>query len=132
MGHSSRADVRCEGSDGQVVEVEEGGRDTTNQLEEIRQYVSRRRWELARQYTDYALGEHVDCNAFRRLLEDASKRFFDIVLVWALDRFTHEGVLKAFEYVCELRRFGVHIESYSEPHFRTTGRAWERMLPVVA
>jgi hypothetical protein len=28
------------------------------------------------------------------MFEDASKRCFDVVLVWALDRFTREGVFE--------------------------------------
>ena len=30
-------------------------------------------------------------SGFARLFEDASKRKFDVVLVWSLDRFTREG-----------------------------------------
>jgi DNA invertase Pin-like site-specific DNA recombinase len=132
MGHSNRADVRCEGSDGQVVEVADYAQDTAAQLDQVRQYVARRQWGIAVAYIDYAMGGHVDRRAFRRLLEDASKHSFDVVAVWALDRFTHDGVLKTFEYIRKLGEFGVQFESCSEPHFRTTERDWQLVTKVAA
>ena len=54
------------------------------------------------------------------------------MLVWALDRFTREGVLETFTYVEKLREFKVSFEGYTEAHFRTTGPAGELMLAVAA
>jgi hypothetical protein len=38
--------------------------------------------------------------------------------VWALDRFTREGVLETFEHIRKLTTYGVGFESYTEAHFR--------------
>jgi DNA invertase Pin-like site-specific DNA recombinase len=71
-------------------------------------------------------------DAFQQLFTDASQRRFDVVVVWALDRFTREGVYQTFEHVERLTRYSVQFESFTEPHFRTTGAAGELMLAVAA
>ena len=108
------------------------GQDTENQLAQLRDYATRQKWTVVQEYVDYATGKHSDRDAFKKLFEDASRRAFDIVLVWALDRFTREGVLETFEHVRRLTTWGVAFESYTEQHFRTTGPAGELMLAIAA
>jgi DNA invertase Pin-like site-specific DNA recombinase len=84
------------------------------------------------EYIDQTSGKTGDRDAFKRLFTDASRRLFDVVVVWALDRFTREGVLETFEYIRDLTRYGVQFESYTEAHFRTTGMAGELMLAITA
>jgi DNA invertase Pin-like site-specific DNA recombinase len=67
-----------------------------------------------------------------RMMEEASRRRFDVVLVWALDRFTREGVSETFQHIARLKSYGVEFESYTEAHFRTTGPAGELMIAVAA
>ena len=66
------------------------------------------------------------------MLRDASKRKFDVLVTWALDRLTRQSVLETFEYIRDLSRHGVQFESLTEPHSRTTGPAEELMLGVAA
>jgi DNA invertase Pin-like site-specific DNA recombinase len=109
------------------------GQDTENQLAQLREYVARQHgWTITQEYVDYATGKHSDRDAFKQLFADSSKRLCDLVLVWALDRFTREGVLETFEHIRKLTSYGVAFESYTEPHFRTTGPAGELMTAVAA
>lgn len=110
----------------------EQSQDTDNQLHELREYCARQGWEVIREYTDRETGKHSRREAFQSLFGDASKRLFDVVVVWALDRFTREGVLETFEHVRRLTLSGVEFESYTEQHFRTTGPAGELMLAIAA
>jgi len=55
------------------------------QLKELREYCSRRGWTFARVYVDTDWGS--DRPELDRLMKDASLHWFDIVLVWRLDRF---------------------------------------------
>jgi DNA invertase Pin-like site-specific DNA recombinase len=89
-------------------------------------------WEIVEEYTDQASAKNGERSAFKRLFDDASKRRFDVVLVWALDRLTRAGVYETFDYVRRLTSYGVQFESYTEAHFRTTGPAGELMLAVAA
>jgi DNA invertase Pin-like site-specific DNA recombinase len=66
------------------------------------------------------------------MFDAASRREFDVVLVWALDRFTREGVYETFDHIRKLSSYGVQFESLTEAHFRTTGPAGELMLAIAA
>lgn len=114
------------------VSTKDKGQDTENQLVALREYCQRHGWKIAGEYIDHVSGKTGEREAFRRLFEDASRRIFDVVIVWALDRFTREGVFETFDYVRKLTLNGVQFESYTEAHFRTTGPAGELMLAIAA
>lgn len=114
------------------VSTKDKGQDTENQLLQLREYCRRQDWTVVEEYVDHVSGKTGERDSFKRLFGDASRRQFDVVLVWALDRFTREGVLETFEYIRNLTRHGVQFESYSEAHFRTTGPAGELMLAIAA
>jgi|ERR1700693_429214 len=114
------------------VSTKDKGQDTDNQLLQLREYCARQGWQITEEYIDHTTGKTDDRIAFKRMFEDASKRKFDVVLVWALDRFTREGILETFEHVRRLTTCGVAFESYTEQHFRTTGPAGEIMLAIAA
>jgi DNA invertase Pin-like site-specific DNA recombinase len=107
------------------------GQDPENQLVELRRYAVARAWETV-EYTDRASGKSGERDALQRMFEDASRRKFEVLLVWALDRLTREGPLQTLLYVRRLTEHGVQLESYTEPFFRTSGPAGELILPIFA
>lgn len=64
------------------------GQDPEMQLRELREYATRREWEIADEYTDHGFSGSRDSRpALNRLMADACHRRFDAVLVWKVDRF---------------------------------------------
>lgn len=114
------------------VSTTDKGQDTENQLHQLREYCARSGWRIAKEYVDHVSGKSGERDAFKQLFEDASRKLFDVVLVWALDRFTREGVYETFGYIRKLTASGIQFESYTEAHFRTTGPAGELMLAIAA
>lgn len=114
------------------VSTTDKGQDVENQLIQLREYCARSSWTVAREYVDQASAKTGERDEFKRLFSDASRKMFDVVIVWALDRFTREGILETFDYVRKLAQHGVQFESYTEAHFRTTGPAGELMLAIAA
>ncbi|GAC1699973.1 MAG: hypothetical protein NVS9B4_00470 [Candidatus Acidiferrum sp.] len=114
------------------VSTKDKGQDVANQLLQLREYCARNNWTIREEYIDYESAKSGERAAFKRLFVDASRRLFDVVLVWALDRFTREGVYETFGYIQKLTATGVQFESYSEAHFRTTGPAGELMIAIAA
>jgi DNA invertase Pin-like site-specific DNA recombinase len=112
--------------------TQDRGQDTENQLIALREYAARQQWEIIHVYEDHVSGKTGDREAFRGLFEDAARRSFHVVLVWALDRLTREGVFETFEYIRKLTAHGVKFESYTETHFRTTAPAGELSLAIAA
>ena len=62
--------------------------DTDNQLAQLREFARAQKWTIVYEYVDRATSKHSDREQFRRLFEDASRRKFDLVLLWSLDRFS--------------------------------------------
>jgi len=107
------------------------GQDTENQLLQLRRYAVDQGWE-ATLYVDHESGKSSDREQFQRLFADAARHEFGVVLVWALDRFTREGVAETFIHIQKLLQYRIQFESYTEPQFRTTGPAGELMIAIAA
>ena len=116
------------------ISTNDGRQFAENQIEEIRQYASRQNWPIVKEYVDRQSGAKGTRlrDQLAQLMEDAHRRRFDIVLVWALDRFTREGVLHAFQYIERLNNSGVQFRSVTEEQFQTSGPAGELFMAVAA
>ena len=58
------------------------------QLSELREYASRRGWEVAGEYVDEGVsGSKESRPELNRLMADAHRRRFEVVLCWKIDRF---------------------------------------------
>lgn len=114
------------------VSTADGRQEVENQLAELRRFAALQSWEITGEYVDHESGGRADRAEFRRMFRDAGQRRFDLILVWALDRLTREGVAETFEYIKRLDSHGVQFVSFTEEHFRTTGPAGELMVAVAA
>lgn len=105
--------------------------EAANQVKQLRRYAAAHEWEV-REFIDQESGKHDQRTQFRELFSAAARREFDVVLVWALDRFSRQGVSKTFDYIQKLTSYGVQFESFAEPHFRTSGPAGELLIAIAA
>jgi DNA invertase Pin-like site-specific DNA recombinase len=64
------------------------------------------------------------------LLEDARKRRFDAVLVWALDRLSREGPLAILTIVDRLKKCSAKVISYQESWTETPGELAELLYAL--
>src|SRR5277367_5080738 len=103
------------------VSKDDGKQDTENQLHELRDFCIRSGWIIDQEYIDRGSGKTADRPQFKRMFEDASKRKFELVLFWALDRFTREGVLETLNHLQRLSAWGVGWRSYQEAYFDSCG-----------
>jgi len=64
------------------------GQNPEVQLAELREYAGQRGWEVAGEYIDEGVsGSKVSRPALNRLMADAHRRRFAVLLVWKIDRF---------------------------------------------
>src|SRR5712692_1842963 len=64
------------------------GQSPEMQLTELREYTSRRGWEVFSEYVDHGIsGSKESRPELNRLMADAHMRHFDVVLCWKVDRF---------------------------------------------
>ena len=84
------------------------------QIRECTEYAEYNDIEIVGQYIDRAFSAKTDDRPdFLRMVNDSSKRLFDIVLVWKLDRFARNRYDSAF-YRYSLRKNGVQVVSVKE------------------
>ena len=65
-----------------------------------------------------------------KLIEDARKRKFEVVLVWALDRLSREGPLAILTLVNRLKICGVRVLSYQESWTEAPGELGELLFAI--
>ena len=53
------------------------------------------------------------------MMLDASQKKFDLLLFWALDRLSREGIVKTIGYLEALKGWGVGWRSYTQPFLDT-------------
>ena len=114
------------------VSTKDHGQDTENQLVELRSYCAKENWEIVGEYIDHASGKSGSRTEFQRLFDDAAKRKFDLVMFWALDRFSREGTLPTLRYLDELDSYKVGFRSYTERWLDTTGIFKDVLLALLA
>lgn len=105
--------------------------ETENQIAQMRRFAESQHWEIHREYIDYETGKHADRQEFIRLFQAASQREFDVVLFWALDRFTREGPLETLQHLNLLANYGVSFRSFTEPYLDTCGIFKEAVIAIL-
>jgi len=66
------------------------------------------------------------------MLEAASRKEYDMVLFWSLDRFSREGVLETLQHLKALTSHGVEWFSYREEYLRSIGPFRDAVLAILA
>ena len=105
--------------------------DAANQSLQLVEYCQRQSWEYV-EYTDRMSGTRADRAAFQRMFEDARFKHFDMVLFWALDRFSREGTLKTLEYLQRLDSYAVAWKSFTEQYLDSTGMFRDAVIAILA
>jgi DNA invertase Pin-like site-specific DNA recombinase len=100
------------------------------QLLPLREFVKAQGWEIYREYIDQApANDLLHRTAWRELLDDGSKRHFDLLLVWRIDR-AFRSVLDAATTLERLRGWKVGLRSFSEPWLDTTSPFGEALYYI--
>jgi DNA invertase Pin-like site-specific DNA recombinase len=94
--------------------------DNGNQLEQLREFASKQSWEIVTEYKDTMSGSGKRTRPqFDAVMLAASQRKFDLLLFWALDRLSREGIVKTLGYLEQLRMWGCGWRSYTQPFLDT-------------
>jgi DNA invertase Pin-like site-specific DNA recombinase len=95
--------------------------DLDNQLLVLRDYCQRMNYEIVNEYTDVVSGAAANRQEFNKMLVDASKRKFDMLLFYALDRFSRAGTRETIHYLQMLDDYGVSYKSFTEQFIDSSG-----------
>src|SRR5271157_971024 len=106
--------------------------DNENQLSQLRGFAKSQGWRIKREYVDVATGRTGDREQFKALFRAASRREFELVLFWSLDRFSREGVLETLTYLQNLTQYGVGYRSYTEQYLDSCGMFRDAVISILA
>jgi DNA invertase Pin-like site-specific DNA recombinase len=88
--------------------------DTDMQTRELREYCTRKGWDLVHEYVDHGVsGAKESRPALNALMIDARRRKFDAVAVWKFDRMAR-SVAHLLRILDEFRSLGIDFSSLSE------------------
>ncbi len=106
--------------------------ETENQAVQLREFATKQGWQITREYVDCESGSKSDRAEFQRMFADASRRKFDLVLFWALDRLSREGVLQTLTHLNRLESYGVGFRSFTEQFFDSCGPFKDAVIGIMA
>lgn len=116
--------------------VSTGGQSTDNQLRELEQVAHRAGWEIVETYVDHGVSGakgRKDRPAFDRLLKDASRRKFDLIACWSVDRLGRSlKDLVAFLQEVQSLGVGLYLHQQGLDSQTPAGTAMFQLLGVFA
>src|ERR1035441_1114991 len=114
------------------VSTKDKGQDVSNQLRQLREFCRKQGWEIVAEYIDRASGKHSDRERFQAMFAAASRREFDLVLFWSLDRFSREGTVETLQHLQRLTSYGVAWRSFTEQYLDSTGIFKDAVIGILA
>lgn len=114
------------------IRVSTDRQETESQALQLREFAASQGWQVVREYCDCGSGSRGDRAQFQQMFSDASKRRFDLLLFWALDRLSREGVLETLQHLNRLTSYGVAYRSFSEPYFDSCGVFRDAVVAILA
>jgi DNA invertase Pin-like site-specific DNA recombinase len=103
-----------------------------NQLAELRSYAACQNWTIVAEYSDTESGGKAERPGYQEMLTAASRRRFDVLLFWSLDRLSREGAARTLEVLNRLHSWGVRVRSYTEQYLDTCGLFADAVVAVLA
>lgn len=110
-----------ESSDGKL-------QDPENQLIPLREFCNTMQWVISKEFVDYASGGNSNRPEFQKMLGEVRQRHFDLVFVWALDRFSREGMINTLSYIKQLKQYKTGLKSLQESWLDTSNEGVGELL----
>ena len=114
------------------VSTRDKGQDTENQLIQLREFAIRNSWTIAFEFCDRVSGGTSDRAEFQKMFQAASRREFDVLLFWSLDRLSREGAFETLQHLQRLTAAGVAWRSFTEQYLDSTGIFREAVISILA
>src|SRR5260370_28545902 len=114
------------------VSTKDKGQDTENQLVQLRDFAAKQGWEIVREFIDHETGSKSDRAEFQAMFVDASRRKFDLLLFWSLDRLSREGALETLQHLQRLTSYGVGYKSFTEQYLDSSGIFKDAVIAILA
>jgi DNA invertase Pin-like site-specific DNA recombinase len=108
--------------------------ETDNQVAQLKAYAAQQNWEVVDTVVDVCSGGKAATErpGLDKVFDLARRRQFDLLLFWALDRFSREGSRKTIGYLAMLDDAGVDWHSFSEPYISSLGIFKDAIIAILS
>jgi putative DNA-invertase from lambdoid prophage Rac len=108
--------------------------ETDNQVAQLKAYAQKQDWTVVDVVVDVCSGGKglTERPGLDKVFDLARRRKFDVLLFWALDRFSREGSRKTIAYLSMLDDAGVDWHSYSEPYISSLGIFKDAIIAILS
>ncbi|KAA3595855.1 MAG: resolvase [Calditrichaeota bacterium] len=112
------------------VSKKDESQDTENQLLQLQEFCVTNSYIIYKVYQDNESGKkgRSERQGFDELFKDARAKKFNLVLFWALDRFSREGMFKTIKYLEQLESYGIRFRSLTEDYLHTDNELTRNLL----
>lgn len=114
------------------VSTKDKGQEVENQLRQLREFAAQSGWTVVAEYMDHESGKISDREQFQAMFAAASRRRFDVLLFWSLDRLSREGVLPTLQHLQRLTAYGIAYRSFTEQYFDSCGIFRDAVVAIIA
>jgi DNA invertase Pin-like site-specific DNA recombinase len=105
------------------VSTSDGRQEVQNQIAELHRFAANQHWHIVLEFVDEEGGGSSERSSFKQMFLAASRRDFDVLLFWSLDRLSREGALETLQHLNRLTSYGVRTDHSPSPISIRWGRS---------
>lgn len=105
-----------------------------NQIDQLKSFAKKEGWKIIDIICDVASGSKSsdERQGLNKIFQLAHQKKVDVVLFWALDRFSREGSRKTLQDLTRLDSAGVKWHSYTEPYISSLGIFADAIIAILS
>lgn len=114
------------------VSTDDGRQSVENQRQQLMEFCGRMNWQVVADFQDEKSGKSLDRTGFKRMMESASKREWDVLVFWDLSRLSRGGVSETLRVLEQVKAWGIAYRSLQESYIDTLGPFGDVVISLLA
>jgi DNA invertase Pin-like site-specific DNA recombinase len=114
------------------VSLDDGRQTVQNQEQQLVEFCQRMNWQVVAEYQDQKSGKSLERPGFKRMMEAASTREFDVLVFWDLSRLSRGGVSETLRVLEQVKAWGIAYRSLQESYIDTLGPFGDVVISLLA
>src|ERR1700679_3151858 len=96
------------------VSTNDGKQTVENQRQQLLEFCGRMNWQVVADFQDEMSGKSLDRPGFKKMMESASRREWDVLVFWDLSRLSRGGVSETLRVLEQVKAWGIAYRSLQE------------------
>jgi DNA invertase Pin-like site-specific DNA recombinase len=114
------------------VSTDNGTQTVENQQQQLVEFCVRMNWQVVAEFQDHKSGKSLERPGFRKMMESASKREWDVLVFWDLSRLSRGGVSETLRVLEQVKAWGIAYRSLQESYIDTLGPFGDVVISLLA